>query len=129
MSIAVGYVPTPEGRAALGHAIRECTLRATDLVVVVTTPVELSAEFGADVALAAASIDDKMTVRAVGSEADAAAELIDLSYEETTDLVVIGLRRRSPVGKLVMGSVSQQILLGAHCPVTAVKAPVQPAGS
>jgi nucleotide-binding universal stress UspA family protein len=67
-----------------------------------------------------------VTVRTVASESDAVDELVDLSYEDSTDLLVIGLRRRSPVGKLVMGSSSQQVLLSAHCPVTAVKAPVQP---
>ena len=39
----------------------------------------------------------------------------------SADLVVIGLRRRSPVGKLLMGSVAQRILLGADCAVLAVK--------
>ena len=37
-------------------------------------------------------------------------------------LIVIGLRHRTAVGKLLMGSVAQRILLDARCPVLAVKA-------
>jgi nucleotide-binding universal stress UspA family protein len=127
MIVGVGYLTPTEGRAALGHAIRESTVRGADLLVVVAEPAA-GADFDADLAMARASIGSrKVQVRRVGSEGDAGSELIDLSYDESVELLVIGLRRRSPVGKLVLGSVPQKVLLEAACPVTGVKPPLTPA--
>jgi nucleotide-binding universal stress UspA family protein len=58
----------------------------------------------------------------------AAAERSGRGPVVTGILLVVGLRRRSPVGKLVMGSASQRVLLDARCPGTAVKPPVAPIG-
>jgi nucleotide-binding universal stress UspA family protein len=128
MSVGVGYLPTPEGRAALGHAVSECTVRGDDLVVMLTTETAGSDNWGAELDRARAALGgQQMTVRDVTNERAFADELVALSYEDDIDLLVIGLRRRSPVGKLVLGSISQQVLLDAQCPVTAVKPPVVPA--
>ena len=55
--------------------------------------------------------------------AGAADSILDHAGRVDAELVVIGQRRRSPVGKLVLGSTSQRVLLEADCPVVAVKAP------
>ena len=50
-----------------------------------------------------------------------AEDLITVANETDADLIVIGLRRRTPVGKLILGSNAQRILLDAPCAVLAVK--------
>lgn len=52
---------------------------------------------------------------------EAAEDLLDVAAREDAELIVIGLRRRTPVGKLILGSNAQRILLDASCPVLAVK--------
>ena len=53
--------------------------------------------------------------------ADTAAQILKVVEETSASLLVIGLRPRSPVGKFVMGSTAQQLLLDATVPVLAVK--------
>ncbi|MFJ4363181.1 universal stress protein [Streptomyces chartreusis] len=129
MTILVGYVPSPEGEAALRAAIDEARRRKEKLLVVNTTRGDslVDPRFAQEpdlshvrADLAALGID--FDIRQVLGARDAAEEIIDLAETKDASLVVIGLRRRSAVGKLIMGSAAQQILLGVGCPVLAVKA-------
>lgn len=52
---------------------------------------------------------------------DVAATIVDTAERVGATLVVIGIRQRSAVGKLLMGSVSQRVLLSSRSPVLAVK--------
>jgi nucleotide-binding universal stress UspA family protein len=52
---------------------------------------------------------------------DAAEEVLRVADEVGASVIVIGLRRRSAVGKLLMGSSAQRILLDAQRPVLAVR--------
>jgi nucleotide-binding universal stress UspA family protein len=129
MTIVVGYVPTPEGEAALTEAITEARKRDAKLLVINSSRADavVDPRFAPETELrkieerlAAAGIDHVIEQPVQGH--DAAAEVLDAAEEHHADLIVIGMRRRTPVGKLILGSTSQRILLEADCPVLAVKA-------
>jgi nucleotide-binding universal stress UspA family protein len=48
-------------------------------------------------------------------------DLVSFAKEEKVDQIIIGIKRKSKVGKLIFGSTAQQIILEAHCPVVTVK--------
>ena len=117
--IVVGYSSRPEGRAALKRALSEARLRGAGLVVVNTSP-EVDADRGLASELAASGVT--YDIRTSADVHDSAEELIRTAEATDADFIVIGLRRRSPVGKLLLGSNAQRVLLDAACPVLAVKA-------
>lgn len=129
MTVLLAYVSTPEGDAALAVAVQETQLRSTGAVVVNITRPEsaIDSPFSAEQTLDA--VAQRFADRGLNAEirqlpptADAAQTILDVAAEVDAELLVIGLRRRSAVGKIVLGSTSQRILLGADCPVVAVKA-------
>jgi nucleotide-binding universal stress UspA family protein len=129
MTIVVGYVPTPEGEAALTAAVSEARLRQQPLHVVNSSRGDalLDSRFASQEALSAvrARLDEAGVVYEIAQEIrghDASEEVVDAADRVNASLIVIGLRRRTPTGKLITGSQAQRILLDAHCPVLAVKA-------
>ena len=52
----------------------------------------------------------------------AVEEIENLVVSSNASLLIIGLRKRSAIGKLIMGSVAQELLLSISCPILAVKA-------
>ena len=129
MTIVVGFVPTKEGRAALARAAEEARSRTSRLVVINSnrgsreddeTAREAEAELdrlSAELTRDGVEVEVRQLVR--GNEP--AEDLIAVANETDADLIVIGLRRRTPVGKLILGSNAQRILLDAPCAVLAVK--------
>ncbi len=131
MRIVVGYLRTREGRAALTRAIEEARLRDSELLVVhsmrggdrdeLEQIMSYREEFEKlEAELAATGVPYRLVEYARGNSPS--EDLLQAARDEQAELIVIGIRRRSPVGKLVLGSNSQHILLHADCDVLAVKA-------
>ncbi len=47
------------------------------------------------------------------------ADIVGYAEEANADFIVIGIHKKSKVGKLLFGSTAQQVILNAHCPVVA----------
>lgn len=129
-TVVVGYVPKPEGEAALASAISEAELRSARLVVVYSHrggpgfDRAASAQADDEVAAVTSTLEKSgvaFEVRQLVRGFEPSEDLINVAQEVDAQLIVIGLRRRTPVGKLILGSNAQRILLDAHCPVLAVK--------
>lgn len=148
MTILVSYVPRPEGRAALAQGIELAKRLKEDLLVVniatgAKSPSPGLFEVTAMTMTADANPEDDSVVREEDvkqMESELAASGVDASFRQFArgktpveeldalassgkiTMLVIGLRPRSPVGKLFLGSIAQEILLSVSCPVLAVKA-------
>lgn len=130
MRIAVGFLRSAEGQAAFDRAIEETRLRGGQLIVVHsmrggerdeldTVRAYNEAFEDAEKRLESEGIDHEVKRFARG--ASPSDDLLQCAEDEGVDLIVIGIRRRSPVGKLLLGSNAQDVILKANCPVLAVK--------
>ena len=125
--IVVGYTTDRFGQAALDYGIAEARLRETHLVVINSTSGESYSD--PDFAQPAQVRDVQARLEASGLPfefaqpvgVDAASELLAAMDRPEAELLVIGIKHRSPVGKLLLGSTSQQLLLECPKPVLAVK--------
>ncbi|GAA1150573.1 universal stress protein [Ornithinicoccus hortensis] len=137
MSIAVAHSDTPEGRAALLAASAWAETHDTDLLVLhvegdtasETTRPEARQSGVHEVERAVTDTFQQhgahpvdWSVVATPSGGDVASALLDLVVEHAAELLVVGSQRRSRVGKLLMGSTVQRVVLDSPVPVLVVRA-------
>ncbi|WP_313278272.1 universal stress protein [Timonella senegalensis] len=127
--IVVGYLATREGRQGIASAVDESARRKTALTIVVSEKAagltdEARTERDSELEVISSDATRRgveVDVQVLSQRHDVAEDLVAVAQETNAELIVIGLRRRSPVGKLILGSNAQRILLDAPCPVLAVK--------
>jgi nucleotide-binding universal stress UspA family protein len=132
MAIVVGFIDNPEGRRALDLAIEEALRRQARLIVVHSmrggskTKGEEYVQYQSaledlEVELADRGIEHE--VKEYVRDQTPAEDLIEAVAEFGADLLVIGYKRRTATGKLLLGSHAQDVLMSAPVPVLAVMAP------
>ncbi len=131
ISIVLGFVDRPEGYAALERGIEEAALRDAKLVVL-HSMVGGSHEAGEEYVASAEAMESvHQRLHDAGVEHctheyvrgnSPAADIISAVGDHEAGLVVIGIRRRSATGKLLLGSNALDILHDAPVPVLCVKA-------
>jgi nucleotide-binding universal stress UspA family protein len=127
--IVIGYTADRFGQAALDHGIAEARLRDAKLLVINSTAGDAYSDPAFAQPDAARDVNAKLSTCGVPFEwsqpvgVDAATELLTAMARPDAELLVIGIKHRNPVGKLLLGSVSQQLLLECLKPVLAVKPP------
>ena len=118
MSIILAHTDTPAGRAAREFAVREAQRRDADLILF---PVDDAEPEPRAPELTGLDPDRVRVQRPDPRSRSAVGDLVDATGDEDVEAVVVGVRRRSPVGKILLGSAAQQIILEAECPVITVK--------
>ncbi len=137
MAIIVGFSENPLGELAIERAVEEASLREQPVVLTSTVAVPRNERAMRDYAERREQIEASLqrkarqvSERGVACETylpstptDLADALIEASQDREGALIVLGIRRRSPVGKVVLGSVAQDVILAADCAVLGVKLP------
>lgn len=130
MTVVVAYQPSATGRVTVHEAAKEASMRQTSLSVVhVAEGVDVDMIEKQKVRLREeiAQMLDEVDLAGlewtlhVTTGVEVAEALLDHVDGADVELLVIGARRRSRVGKLIMGSVTQSILLRAEPPVLVAK--------
>ena len=129
MTILIGYLPAPEGEAALRAGFAEAKLRSSAAVVINSqrrgssgAPTEIGEDEIKRIVDLGKESDVDVEVLQPDHEDDLPGTLNDLAEEYEAQLIVIGLRKRSAIGKFILGSQAQRILLEAEVPVLTAKA-------
>ena len=118
MTIVVAYVPRPEGQVALQTGIEMSKSRNERLVVVNASPGGSGEDASKADYLDVERVEQMLVDNGIDAEfkqfirgKNAVEEIEALVDSVQASVLIIGLRKRSPLGKLIMGSVAQEILL------------------
>ncbi|PFG33816.1 universal stress protein [Sanguibacter antarcticus] len=125
MTVLVAYNESPQGEAAFAAAVDEAARRRTSLTVLVLTPQPDDAPIPSHLVhllQTVAGPDDTVKVAFRSDRIDVADAILDHAEKVDAQIIVMGSRKRTPVGKFLLGSTTQRVLLDAAVPVLVIRA-------
>ncbi|WP_019148239.1 universal stress protein [Timonella senegalensis] len=122
MTVLVAYNETPQGKAAFAAAVEESERRETNLVALVLTPQPNDAPIPSQLGALISAHGKDVEVSFRSDKIDVADAILDHAERIDAEIIVLGARKRTPVGKFLLGSTTQRILLDASVPVLVIKA-------
>jgi len=125
--VVAAYSADEYGRAAVEHAEQVAMIIGARLVIVNATRGDalVDIRFAQDAELTA--LRERLSTQGLDVEIshdvvpDVADAVLEAAEKNSASVIVVGVRHRTPVGKLLLGSVAQRVILDAPCPVLAVK--------
>lgn len=125
-TILLAYVPSATSEAALDFAVAEARRRDASLLVLASerAPDPRKARGVSD----QRPLDERLAetglayeLRTVPRREDPADDILDAVEHDDVSLVVLGIRKRTPIGKILLGSTSQRVAIESPVPVVLVK--------
>ncbi|XBH22232.1 universal stress protein [Jonesiaceae bacterium BS-20] len=126
MTVLVAYNDSPQGSAAFEAAVEEAQRRNVGLTTLVLTPQPDDAPVPSALSALIAKHGQEVEIAFRSSSIDVADAILDHSDRVQAELIVLGSRKRTPVGKFLMGSTTQRVLLDSSAPVLVVKSDSAP---
>lgn len=126
MKILLAYVPSATSEAAFDFAVAEARQKDAELIVLASQRApdprkEKGVKDHRPLTERLENAGIRYALRTVPRRSDPADDILATLQEEKVDLAVLGIRKRTPIGKMVLGSTSQRVIMEARCPVVCVK--------
>ena len=128
MTVVVAYRPDRDSDDVLQRGVAEARARGSSVTLV--NVARSDAVLGSGRLTEAEELDllERLhaqgvdaSVQNVPESADVGADIVHIADDLNAELIVIGLRHRSRVGKFILGSTAQTVLLHASCDVLSVR--------
>lgn len=122
MTVLVTYNESAQGDAAFEAAVGEAARRETQLTVLVLTPQPHDAPVPSRLSALVEKFAVDVDIAFRSDKIDVADAILDHAERIDAEAIVLGSKKRTPVGKFLLGSTTQRVLLDASVPVLVVKA-------